>query len=76
MATNFLKLCSIGNACGVAFVEGVSGFECAACVGKIYTESIGSKGKLCSWCYSTASFPLPFSVNKGRVSSSSLLHGS
>ena len=27
---------------------GVSGFECAAGVGKIYTESIAGRGKLCS----------------------------
>ena len=33
---------------------GVSGFECDAGVGKIYTESIGGRGKLCSWCSSTA----------------------
>ena len=56
MATNFVKLCSTGSAYGVAFVVGVSGFECAAGVGKIYTESIGGRGKLCSWCSSTASF--------------------
>ena len=48
---------------------GVLGFECAAGVGKIYTESMGGRGKLCSWCSSTASFPLPSSVNKGRISS-------
>ena len=53
---------------------GVSGFECVAGVGKIYTESIGGRGKLCSRCSSTASFPLPSLVNKGRISSS-LLHG-
>ena len=47
MATNFLKFCSIGSD-GQAFVVGVSGFECAAGVGKIYTQSIGGRGKLCS----------------------------
>ena len=46
MATNFLMFCSIGSADGVAFVVGVSGFECTAGVGKIYTESIGGMGKL------------------------------
>ena len=45
MATNFLKFCSIGSD-GVAFVVSVSGFECAAAVGKVYTESIGDRGKL------------------------------
>ena len=67
MATNFLNFCSTGSADGVAFVVGVSGFECAAGVGKINTESIGDRGKLCSWCSSTASFPLPSSVNKGMI---------
>ena len=33
---------------------GVSGCECDAGVGRIYTESIGGRGKLCSWCSSTA----------------------
>ena len=46
MATNFMMFCSTGSADGVAFVVGVSGFECAAGVGKIYTESIRGKGKL------------------------------
>ena len=46
MATNFLKFCGIGSGDGMAFVVGISGFECAAGVGKIYTESIGGKGKL------------------------------
>ena len=54
MATNFLKFCSIGSD-GVAFVVGVSGFECAAGVGKVYTKSIGGRGKLFFWCSSTAS---------------------
>ena len=30
----------------MAFVVGVSGFECAAGVGKVYTEAIGGRGKL------------------------------
>ena len=45
LATNFLKFCSIGSD-GVAFVVGVSGFKCVAGVGKVYTESIGGRGKL------------------------------
>ena len=68
LATNFLKFCSIGGD-GVAFVVGVSGFECAVGVGKVYTKSIGARGKLCSWCSSTASFPLSSLLNKGRISS-------
>ena len=46
MTTNFLKLCSQGSANGVAFMVSASGFECAAGVGKTYTESIGRGGKL------------------------------
>ena len=45
LATNFLKFCSIGSD-GVAFAVGVSGFECVVGVGKVYTDSIGGKGKL------------------------------
>ena len=45
MATSFLRFCRAGND-GVAFMVGASGFECAAGVGKIYTELIGGKGKL------------------------------
>ena len=46
VTTNFLMFCSTGCVNGVAFMVGASGFECAAGVGKIYTESIGGKGKL------------------------------
>ena len=46
MATNFMMFCSTCTADGVAFVVGVSRFECTAGVGKIYTESIGGRGKL------------------------------
>ena len=46
MATNFLMFCSTGSVNGVAFMVGASGFEHAAGVGKIYTESIGGRGKL------------------------------
>ena len=46
MATNFMMFCSTSSADGVAFVVGVSGFECVASVGKIYTESIRGSGKL------------------------------
>ena len=79
MATNFLKFCSKGSADGVAFVVGVLGFECTAGVGKIYTESIGDRGKLCSWLVGfwgsfPYSFPLPSSPNKGRIYSF-FLHG-
>ena len=42
LATNVLKFRSIGSD-GVAFVVGVSGFECAASVGRVYTESIGAE---------------------------------
>ena len=45
MATNLLMFCSTGSVDGVAFVVGVSGFECVAGLGKIYTESIGGRGK-------------------------------
>ena len=44
MATNLF--CSTGSVNGVAFMVGASGFVCDADVGKIYTESIGGKGKL------------------------------
>ena len=46
MATNFMMFCSTGSADGVAFVVGVSGFECATGVGKIYTELIRGRGRL------------------------------
>ena len=45
MATNFLKYCNIGSD-EVAFMVGVAGFECAAGVGKVYTESIWGRGEL------------------------------
>ena len=46
VATNFLMFYSTGSVNGVAFMVGASGFECAASVGKIYTELIGGRGKL------------------------------
>ena len=46
MATSFLRFYRAGSEDGVAFVVGVSGFECASSVGKIYTESIEGMGKL------------------------------
>ena len=46
MATNFLMFCCTCSVNGVAFMVGALGFECAAGVGKIYTESIGGRGKL------------------------------
>ena len=47
MATNFLKYCT-GSADGMdsALGAGATGFEFAVGVGKIYTESIGGRGKL------------------------------
>ena len=45
LATNFLKFCIIGSD-EVAFVVGVSGFECVVGVGKVYIELIGGKGKM------------------------------
>ena len=64
MATNFLKLFSIGSD-GVAFMVGASG------VGKMYTWSVegatgsgllvGNGFKTSSWGFSTVSFPLPSS---------------
>ena len=69
MATNFLMFCRVGIADDMTFLVGVSGVECVAGEGRIYTESLGGKGKLCSWCSSTAPFPLPPLLNKGRISS-------
>ena len=66
MATAFLRFCRAGSD-GVAFMVGVLGVDCAA--GRVYTESLGGKGKLCSWWSSTAPFPLPSLLNKGRISS-------
>ena len=79
MATNFLKFCSIGSASGVAFVVGVSGFECAAGVGRIYTSEGQGSGLLVAWAVgfwgsSPGSFPLPSLPIKGRISSC-FLHG-
>ena len=45
VATSFLGFCRAGSD-GVAFMVGALGFECAAGVGKIYTELIGGRGKL------------------------------
>ena len=66
MATNFLKFYRAGSAIGVAFPMGALGVGCAA--GRVHTESLGGKGKLCSWWSSTAPFPLPSLLNKGRIS--------
>ena len=46
MATNFLNFYRTGSAIDVAFPVGAPGFECVVGVGKIYTESIGGRGKL------------------------------
>ena len=52
VATSFLKFCRAGSANGVAFPVGVSGVECAAGEGRIYTKSgegaVGS-GLLVAW---------------------------
>ena len=69
MATNFLKFCRAGSVDGMAFVVGVSSVECVASVGRIYTWSVEGRCKLCFWSSSTASLPLPSSVNIGEVSS-------
>ena len=52
MATNFLNFCRTGSAIDVAFLVGAPGVGCAA--GRIHIESLGGKGKLCSWWSSTA----------------------
>ena len=72
MATNFLKVFSIGSD-GVAFMVGALG------VGKMYTWSVkgdtgsgllvGNGFKTSSQGSSTISFQLPSSVIKGRISS-------
>ena len=52
VATNFLKFCMAGSADGVAFVVGVLGVDCAACVGRIYTWSVEGatgSGHLVAW---------------------------
>ena len=69
MATNFLKICSQGNANGVAFGDSVSGVGYASSVGKMYTWSVegatrsgllvGNRFKTSSWGSTTISFPLP-----------------
>ena len=46
MATSFLRFYWVDNVDGMAFAIGVSGVESTAGVGKIYTESIGGRGKL------------------------------
>ena len=40
MATSFLTFCRAGNVDGMAFAIGVSGVECAAGEGGIYTGSV------------------------------------
>ena len=52
MAINFLNFCRTGSAIDVAFHVGAPRVGCAA--GRIHIESLGGKGKLCSWWYSTA----------------------
>ena len=74
MTTSFLRFCRVGNVDGMAFTVGVSGVECAAGEGRIYTGEGQGSGLLVAWVVgfwgsSTASFPLPFSPKKGRISS-------
>ena len=73
MATNFLKFCSIGSD-GVAFVVGASRVNCAAGKGRVCIGSGEGSGLLVAWVVgfwgsSHASFPLPSSLDKGRISS-------
>ena len=52
LATNFLKFCRASSANGVAFPVAVSGVECAAAEGRIYTESgegAADSGLLVAW---------------------------
>ena len=57
MATNFLKFYSMGSKVGMALVlaAGVLGWDCDAGEGSMWTESVGSRGKLFSSCSSTTS---------------------
>ena len=52
MATNFIKLCSMGSTNGVAFRDGVVGVDCVAGGGRIYTWSVEGatgSGHLVAW---------------------------
>ena len=70
MATNFLKFCSIGSdGLALALGAGILGVDCAAGEGRIYTESLGGNGNLCSWCPSTDPSPLSSLLYTGRISS-------
>ena len=71
--------CKTGGVDGMAFAVGVSGVECAAGEGRMCTRPGQGSGLLVPWAVgfwgsSSASFPLPSSLIKGRISSS-LLHG-
>ena len=52
MITNFLDFCRTGSAIDVAFVVGVLGVDCVACVGKMYT-----------WCKTRE---IPISVKRAK----------
>ena len=63
----------------MALAVGVSGVECATSEGRMCTGSGQGSGLLVAWAMgfwgsSPASFPLPSSLIKGRISSF-LLHG-
>ena len=52
MTTSFLRFCRAGSVDGMAFAVGVSGVECAAGEGRIYTGSIEGavgNGLLVAW---------------------------
>ena len=79
VATNFLMFCSTGSVNGVAFMVGASGVNSAAGEGRVCTGSGEGSGLLVAWVVgfwgsSPASFPLPSSLDKGRISSS-FFHG-
>ena len=69
MATNFLMFCTSNDGLALALGAGVLGVDWAAGEGRIYTESLGGKGKLSSLCSSTTPFLLSSLLNKGRISS-------
>ena len=69
MVTNSLMFCTSSDGLALALGAGVLGVDCAAGEGRIYTESLGGKGNLCSWCPSTSPSQLSSLLNKGRISS-------
>ena len=58
MATSFLRFCRAGSVDGMAFAVGVSGVECAASEGRIYTGSVegaSGSGILVAWAVALGS---------------------